>query len=74
MSASPQRAVHTPQQLCATFHPITPVKRDRDWSPAELAATEAAAPQWIAAFLSMPFYGGSAGRRKPGRFAQAGSR
>lgn len=63
-----------PALVCATFHPVTPVKRDRDWSPAELAATEAAVPQWIAAFCWCPFYGGSTGRRKPGRFAQAGSR
>ncbi len=56
------------------IHHVTPVKRDRDWSPGTSAATKAAAPQWIAAFLSMPLYGGSAGGRKPGRFAQAGVR
>ena len=54
---------------------VTPVKRDRMWKSAESAATKAAVSAMECGFVvRAPFYGGSMGRRKPGRFAQAGSR
>lgn len=52
---------------------VTPVKRDRDWSPEAISATKAAVSAFgLRLCHSRPFYGGSAGRRKPGRFLARG--
>ena len=52
---------------------VAPVKRDRDWSPVAISATKAAVSAFgLRLCHSRPFYGGSAGRRKPGRFLARG--
>lgn len=52
---------------------VAPVKRDRDWSPVAISATKAAVTAMVCGFVvRAPFYGGSTGRRKPGRFLARG--